>query len=103
PWALTREAVEDAARQGLDDEQVEAAVGVISMFNYFTRVADATGIEFDYLTPLPAFEPDLRQVTAPRPDRTASPGPKGGRPRRPRHPQLQTRGDSGRACLQACD
>ena len=103
PWALTREAVEDAARQGLDDEQVEAAVGVISMFNYFTRVADATGIEFDYLTPLPAFEPDLRQVTAPRPDRIASPGPKVGRRRRPRHPQLQAVWESWRAYVLEAD
>jgi alkylhydroperoxidase family enzyme len=72
PWALTRETVEDARRQGLDEEQIEAAIGVISMFNYFTRVADATGIEFDYPTELPAFEPDLRQATAARPDRPAS-------------------------------
>lgn len=50
------------------------------MFNYFTRVADATGIEFDYLTPLPAFEPDRSRATAPRPGRSAAPGggPPGG-------------------------
>ena len=96
PWALTREAVEDAARQGLDDEQVEAAVGVISMFNYFTRVADATGIEFDYVTPLPAFEPDLGQVTASRPDRPGSSSQHAGRRRRPRHPQLQAAWESWR-------
>ena len=74
PWALTREAVRDAARQGLDEEQLETAVAVIAMFNYFTRMADATGIEFDYPTPLPAFQPDLCQVTAPRPARSFSPG-----------------------------
>ena len=84
PWALTQEAVEDVRRQGLDEEQIEAAIGVISMFNYFTRVADATGIDFDYPTALPAFEPDLSQVTAPRPDRPVSfSEPAGGR-RRPR-------------------
>jgi alkylhydroperoxidase family enzyme len=97
PWALTREAAQDAARQGLDDEQIEAAFGVISMFNYFTRVADATGIEFDYLTPLPAFKPDLGQVTAPRPDRSASPGRQAGERRRPRHPRLQAAWGSWRA------
>ena len=86
PWALTGEAVQEAGRQGLDEEQIEAAVGVISMFNYFTRAADATGIEFDYQTPLPAFEPNLRQVTAPRPDRSSQPvAPR----RRPQHPPLQ--------------
>ena len=75
PWALTQDVVEDACRQGLDQDQAEAAVGVISMFNYFTRVADATGIEFDYETPLPAFEPDRRQVTATRPGRPDSSAP----------------------------
>lgn len=68
-------------RHGLDDGQVETAVGVIAMFNYFTRVADATGIEFDYPTPLPAFEPDVCQVTAVRPARPAVPAPEtAGRP-----------------------
>jgi hypothetical protein len=89
--------VQDAVRQGLDEEQVEAAVGVISMFNYYTRVADATGIEFDYLTPLPAFEPDLRQATAPRPSRSVSSsrGARQGR-RRPRYRQFQTAWESWR-------
>jgi hypothetical protein len=87
--------VQDAVRQGLDEEQIEAAVGVISMFNYFTRVADATGIEFDYQTPLPAFEPDLRQATAPRPSRSVSSG-RGAGSRRPRHRQLQTAWESWR-------
>jgi alkylhydroperoxidase family enzyme len=104
PWALTGEAVRDASRQGLDAEQVEAAVGVISMFNYFTRVADATGIEFDYLTPLPAFEPDRRQVSAPRPDRSGSSGQTGGRRRRqPRHGQLQAAWKSWRAYVLDAD
>jgi len=103
PWALTPEAVQDARRQGLDEEQIEAAVGVISMFNYFTRVADAAGIEFDYQTPLPAFEPDLRQVTAARPDRSLSSSrPAGGR-LRPRHPQLQAAWESWRAYVLEAD
>jgi hypothetical protein len=97
PWALTADAVQDAGRQGLDEEQIEAAVAVISMFNYFTRVADATGIEFDYVTPLPAFEPDRGQVTAPRPERPGSPGPYAGHRRRPRHQQLQAAWASWRA------
>jgi hypothetical protein len=97
PWALTREAVADAGRHGLDEEQVEAAIGVISMFNYFTRVADATGIEFDYPTPLPAFEPDLCQVTAPRPDRPASSSQHAGTRRRPRNERLQVAWESWRA------
>lgn len=74
PWALTRDAVQDAASEGLDDKQLEIAFGVISMFSYFTRVADATGIEFDYQTPLPAFKPDLRRAALPRPGRPDVPG-----------------------------
>ncbi len=98
PWALTGETVRDALGQGLDDEQIEAAVGVISMFNYFTRVADATGIEFDYLTPLPAFEPDLRQGAAPRPSRSRS-ATIGACPsrQRPQHRQFQSAWQSWRA------
>lgn len=100
PWALTPETVQDAARQGLDAEQIEAAVAVISMFNYFTRVADATGIEFDYGTPLPAFEPDLGQVTAPRPQRRAEPaGPR----REPRHPPLRAAWEKWRAYVLTAD
>ena len=98
PWALTPEAVQDARRHGLDEEQIEAAVAVISMFNYFTRVADATGIEFDYVTPLPAFEPDRGQVTAPRPDRPGPDGsPQAGHRRQPRYQQLQAAWASWRA------
>jgi alkylhydroperoxidase family enzyme len=106
PWALTAAAVADAGRQGLDEEQVETAVGVIAMFNYFTRVADATGIEFDYATPLPAFQPDRRQAAAPRPARAARPGSPGGdeaaRPR-PRPGMLRAAWQSWRAYLLAAD
>jgi len=95
--------VQDLGRHGLDEEQTEAAVAVISMFNYFTRVADATGIEFDYLTPLPAFEPDLRQVATPRPGRFASSRPEAGPRPRPRHEQLRMAWESWRACLLEAD
>jgi alkylhydroperoxidase family enzyme len=97
PWALTPEAVHDAGRQDLDQDQIEAAIGVISMFNYFTRVADATGIEFDYVTPLPAFVPNLARVTAQRPDRPGSPGRQAGLRPQPGHPQLQAAWESWRA------
>jgi alkylhydroperoxidase family enzyme len=97
PWALTAAAFRDAIDQGLSEEQIEAAVGVISMFNYFTRVADATGIEFDYETPLPAFKPDQGQVGDTRPDRADSPGQQPGRRRTPEHPRLQAAWESWRA------
>jgi hypothetical protein len=70
------------------------------MFNYFTRVADATGIEFDYETPLPAFRPDTRQVTAPRP---VSPHRSVGSRRRPRHRQLREAWESWRAYVMGSD
>jgi alkylhydroperoxidase family enzyme len=95
--------MEDLGRQGLDEEQAEAAVGVISLFNYFTRVADATGIEFDYLTPLPAFEPNLSQVSAPRPGRSVSSRPDLGSRPRPRHQQLRMAWESWRAYLMEAD
>lgn len=45
----------------------------MAVFNYLTRVADASGIEFDYASPLPAFEPERGRDPAPRPDRAAWP------------------------------
>ena len=103
PWALTQEAVEDARRQELDEDQLEAAIGVISLFNYFTRVADATGIEFDYPTALPAFEPDLCQVTAPRPDRPVSFSRPAGSRRRPEGEGLRAAWESWRAYVLEAD
>jgi len=97
PWELTPEAVREAGRQGLSAEQIEAAVGVISMFNYFTRVADATGIEFDYETPLPAFKPDQGQLRSARPDRAGAPPPQAGQRPVPQHPRLQAAWESWRA------
>lgn len=103
PWALTQEAVEDARRQELDEDQLEAAIGVISLFNYFTRVADATGIEFDYPTALPAFEPDLCQVTEPRPDRPVSFSRSAGSRRRPEGEGLRAAWESWRAYVLEAD
>ena len=73
PWALSGEVTAELAAQGFGADAVEAATGVVAMFNYLTRVADATGIEFDYASPLPAFEPDLLRVPVPRPERSSWP------------------------------
>lgn len=48
-------------------------MAVVAMFNYLTRVADASGIEFDYVSPLPAFEPERGREPAPRPARESWP------------------------------
>ena len=73
PWALAGDLASELAAQGFDGESAEAATVVIAMFNYLTRVADASGIEFDYASPLPAFEPDRDRSAAARPDRSAWP------------------------------
>jgi hypothetical protein len=104
PWELSPQTVAVAGRHGLDEQQVEASIAVISMFNYFTRVADATGIEFDYKTPLPSFEPDRRQAASPRPGRPSSPARGAGRGRqRPRHEPLLAAWESWRAYVMEAD
>lgn len=52
---------------------MQTATGVVAMFNYLTRVADASGIEFDYESPLPVFQPRRDREPAPRPDRASWP------------------------------
>jgi hypothetical protein len=103
PWAPIGEAVQDARRQGLDQQQIEAAIAVIAMFNYFTRVADATGIEFDYPTSLPAFEPDRCRVAVTRPDRPGSSGQPAGHRRRPRNEPLRTAWEAWRGYVLEAD
>jgi hypothetical protein len=73
PWSISRETGAELAAHGLGPEQVESATGVVAMFNYLTRVADASGIEFDYATPLPAFAPERDREAPPRPDRESWP------------------------------
>lgn len=102
PWALTAETVAQARGQGLSEEQIEAAIGVISMFNYFTRVADATGIEFDYQTPLPAFQPDRRQAVEPAARFVSSDRDMAGRPPL-RHPPLRAAWESWHAYVLESD
>ncbi|OLF10664.1 hypothetical protein BLA60_15970 [Actinophytocola xinjiangensis] len=69
PWSITPAFAEQFAAHGLDGDAVQAATGVVAMFNYLTRVADATGIDFDYASPLPVFQPDRDRDPTPRPAR----------------------------------
>jgi len=73
PWSVTAEHGVRLAAQGLGPAAIEAATGVVAMFNYLTRVADASGIDFDYESPLPAFRPEREREPAPRPDRDSWP------------------------------
>ena len=73
PWSLDRGMCDEFAEHGLGEDGIEAATAVVAIFNYLTRVADATGIEFDYATPLPAFQPSHDQQPEPRPGRESWP------------------------------
>lgn len=73
PWTLTPDFAAELSAQGLDAAGIEAATGVIVVFNYLTRVADASGIEFDYTSPLPRFQPQHDRRAMPRPDRGSWP------------------------------
>jgi uncharacterized protein YciW len=73
PWSITPELGDRLAAQGVAGEAVETATAVVAMFNYLTRVADASGIEFDYESPLPVFQPEHGQEAVPRPDRESWP------------------------------
>jgi uncharacterized protein YciW len=73
PWSITPDLADLLAAQGLDTDQVQAATGVVAVFNYLTRVADASGIEFDYASPLPAFRPERDREPVARPDRESWP------------------------------
>jgi hypothetical protein len=73
PWSIDPELRGQFAAQGLGAESIEVATGVVAMFNYLTRVADASGIEFDYDTPLPVFQPEHGRAAVARPDRESWP------------------------------
>ncbi len=73
PWSITPDLATLLAAYGLDAQAIEAATGVVAMFNYLTRVADASGIEFDYASPLPVFQPERDREPVPRPHRESWP------------------------------
>lgn len=47
PWNCTREDIEKLRGQGFKDEDILDAVQIMALFNYFTRMADALGIELN--------------------------------------------------------
>ena len=67
PWEVTPELGASLVAHGLGPADLEAAAGIAAMFNYLTRVADASGIDFDYASPLPVFQPDKERAPIPRP------------------------------------
>lgn len=51
---------------GISEAAIEQAILVTAFFNYFPRVADGTGIEFDYESPLPRISVDTTREALPR-------------------------------------
>lgn len=47
PWSCRREDVEWLRDIGLTDEEMLDAVQIMALFNYFTRMADALGVELN--------------------------------------------------------
>lgn len=68
PWLLGRTHVRACLDSGLGARAVLIAVHLSAFFNYLTRMADATGIEVDYDSPLPKLAPDRARRPATRPN-----------------------------------
>jgi len=47
PWNCKGEDIEKLRNTGLKDEDILDAVQVMALFNYFTRMADALGVELN--------------------------------------------------------
>lgn len=66
PWAVNAEDIERLRQEDISDEAIEHAILVTAFFNYFPRIADGTGIEFDYESPLPRIDVDVQREALPR-------------------------------------
>ncbi|MDI1451005.1 hypothetical protein [Polyangium sp. 6x1] len=67
PWSIDAADLDRLRAVGVSEDGVEQAICVASFFNYYTRVADGTGIEFDYDSPLPRLSIDPTREPLPRP------------------------------------
>lgn len=67
PWTVNAEDIERLRKEAISEEAIEQAILVTAFFNYFPRVADGTGIEFDYESPLPRITVDSTREALPRP------------------------------------
>lgn len=81
PWMVDEDDLAGLSAVGLSDEGVVQAVTIAAIFNHLVRVADGTGIEFDYESALPRLQVDRGREPVPRPDPSAWPRVA---PRRPR-------------------
>ncbi len=74
PWSLGDGHVENLRAAGVSDEGMAQTAAIGAIFGYLPRVADATGIEFDYDSPLERLHVDLSRDALPRPHFEQWPG-----------------------------
>lgn len=75
PWTVGAEDLDRVRSAGVTDEGVVQAVTIAAIFDHLTRVADGTGIEPDYASPLPRLAVDATRASVPRPGRADWPAP----------------------------
>ncbi|MFO0757921.1 MAG: hypothetical protein U0359_15600 [Byssovorax sp.] len=75
PWTLRAGDLDRLAAAGLGDEAIVQAVTISAVFNYLARIADGTGIDFDYESPLPRIVIDRDRPASPRAAREDWPAP----------------------------
>ena len=66
PWTVDADDIQRLHAEGLTGAEIEQAILVAAFFNYFPRVADGTGIDFDYESPLPRIVVDSSREALPR-------------------------------------
>lgn len=55
PWTIGPADIRRLSAVGLSQPSIVLVIGLVSLFNYLTRVADGTGVEADYRSELPTF------------------------------------------------
>jgi alkylhydroperoxidase family enzyme len=75
PWTVDEADLDRVRTAGVSDEGIVQAVTIAALFNHLTRVADGTGVEPDYASPLPRLEVDATREAVPRPERRDWPAP----------------------------
>jgi alkylhydroperoxidase family enzyme len=75
PWTVDEADLARVRAAGVSDEGIVQAVTIAALFNPLTRVADGTGVEPDYASPLPRLEIDATREAVPRPERRDWPSP----------------------------
>jgi alkylhydroperoxidase family enzyme len=69
PWTVDGADFDRVRSAGVSDEGIVQAVTIAAAFNHLTRVADGTGVEPDYASPLPRIQIDATRGAIPRPAR----------------------------------